>query len=552
MIILRLSGIVRLAAVLFVFACSAAANIADSSRTVAVVNGEPILLESVERELMRVHMAGAQDEEMQRAEFDLDRLIQKMINDRLLAQEARAIGMDQDSKFTARVAAYRDRLAYRELLTELLPDTFTVSAAELQTAYNQYLQRFELRLLAVVDSTLMIQLAESLRAGESMERIAETYSIGRYKDKQGYAGIYPLFSLPVEIHEALITGQVGEFIGPNYLERIYVLFRIEGRLPPDSTVPVDSVRGMLETHVLTEKREAAHRALIEHFRRAIPVVVDSVLADSMLARMNAGAAAGLLPVVTVGANRTLSETDLRGKYIHKTVGKSNRSPREDLFGVVEAQIGVLVLQEAAARGDYGLRDVVANPTKDYADSMLVLAYLEDVLAGRVKVSDAEVAAYYDTTRSRFREPSTFRIATLTRTERDEAAADRQQLLAGTDFTWLAKRNSVDEMRDKGGDRPEISAEQLPPDMVAILDTLRIGSVTPPLKTDRGYMLIKLLDRREGPVRPLERVAETIRYHLERAKELQEIEATIKRLRASAVVEIRENVIRDLQITGPDE
>lgn len=525
---------------------------AAEQQAVAIVNGEPILLESVERELMRIHMMSTPDAETHRRDFDLDRLIQKMINDRLLAQEARAIGLDEDQQFVSRVRAFRDRLAYRVLVAELLPDTFTVSDAELQSAYAHYLQRFELRLLAVADSMLMVQLAESLRAGESFEQLAGTHSVGRFKEHQGYTGLHALYALPEEIHGALLASAPGTLIGPQPLYRLQTLFRVENRLGPDPAIPVDSVRGMLDAFILAEKREGARRALIDRFRTEIAVVVDSALADSLLVRMQTGESPGTGRVIAVGGSRGVSETEMRGKYIHQTVGKTSRNPREDLFKVMDEQIGMLVLEEAAVRSGYGERDVVVHPTKDYADSMLVLAYLEDVLSARVKIADAEVAAYYDSTRERFRDPSVYRIATLTRMEQDQAAADRELLVAGTDFAWLARRNSIDEVREKGGERPEVNGEQLGPALVGVLDSLRLGDISRPLKVDNGYMLIKLLDRREGPIRPLERVAENIRYHLERARELQEIELTIQTLRRNADIELREDMIKNLQITGPEE
>ncbi len=75
---------------------------------VGTVNGEPLYFEDLERLLGTLHSDVSQT---QRRAMDLDQLVFRLVNDQLLAQEARILGMQDEEPIPSRLAALRERLA---------------------------------------------------------------------------------------------------------------------------------------------------------------------------------------------------------------------------------------------------------------------------------------------------------------------------------------------------------------------------------------------------------------------------------------------------------
>lgn len=484
-------------------ACARAAETAAPAGLVAMVNDEPITAEMVIRELVRIHNQGAHD--TSRTVFSVDKLVQRLINDRLMAQEARTIGLDQDSSVVAFIARHRSQVALQVMLAKAIPDTFTVTEDELRVAFARDFRRVELRMVSVSDSLQGAAIADSIRRGTPMERMAAAHSIDRFKNAGGLTGLIPLVSVPGALQMKLQTTPDGELIGPMGLWGVFCVLRVERRAEADTTLRLDSVRTDLAAQMSEAKQRAAQYAFSAKLHADFPVVIDSARVDSVLAHMVRGETPAQSTVATIGTKREISETDVRNKYIHKTVGRIDNDNFALLYAVLTDLVEAALLEEAAARSDAAHLPETEKAVRAYGDSLLVVAYLEDVVSARVKVTDEDVAAHYAANKDRYREQTRFKVATLTRATEAEAAEDLRTLQSGTDFAWLARRNSTDEARAQGGDRDWVPADKVPGDAAADLDTLAIGAFTGPIASESGYLLIKLLGREAGAVVPAARV-----------------------------------------------
>lgn len=115
---------------------------------------------------------------------------------------------------------------------------------------------------------------------------------------------------------------------------------------------------------------------------------------------------------------------------------------------------------------------------------------------------------------------------------------RQQLVEGASFEALAAEISEDpNSADKGGELPWFSEGQLPEAMENMASTLGKGEISPPFRTQFGWHLMQLLDRRTREIDE-----ETLRNQaanaLRQGKVEQEIESWSRQLRDESFVEIR--------------
>lgn len=517
------------------------------AQVVATVNGDSITTDMLAEELGRIHMM--QTEVVSRSDYSPEKLLQKLINNRLIVQEAEAIGLADDTVITNAVTRYRENLAYRALMRESMPDTFTVSDAELQREFARHYERFDVRFLCVPDSAQASHLADSIRRGAPMDALARELSIDKYKDNGGLSTEHVLRSLPVDLRPAFASSKPGDLIGPAPMWRVWATFRVEGRHPADPAI-FDTVKSDVAQLIIEEKSNAFRRQYLANLRSYLPVFVDTVQVDSIIARMMQGVEDPPFLAATVAASRSLTLAELRKQYIHRAAGRNDRLPQNMLREVLEDQVAILLLKEAASRQEYVFRPVFDEPARAVRDSLLIVDYLQDVVAPMVKVTDEEVAAIYEQNKIRYRSPNQYKIASITRATQEEAEADYQLTTGGTDFAWLAKRNSIDLYKEKGGERNWLEAGAFPLEIRAELDSLPLGGVARPAKVEEGYIIMRLLDRKPGEQLPLDKVSGRIRSALVQQKQTQAIDESLRALRESAQIHIDEKIMQSLTITGP--
>ena len=95
----------------------------------------------------------------------------------------------------------------------------------------------------------------------------------------------------------------------------------------------------------------------------------------------------------------------------------------------------------------------------------------------------------------------------------------------------------------GGLIGPLNSDELNPQIKAILDGLKVGGVSEPLRTQRGYQLLKLETRSETKTLSFEEARDQIANKVFATKRQGEVEKYLKRLRAQAIIEWRNDAIK---------
>jgi parvulin-like peptidyl-prolyl isomerase len=514
---------------------------------VATVNGDQITTDMMANEIARIH--SVQTEQVSRSGFSVDRLLQRLINDRLLIQDAYALGINEERDVVDAVHWFRETSAYQMLLEDITPKDIKVSDEELREAFNKYYRRAMLRLICVVDSSLSASIADSIHSGVSMASLSARYAIDKYKSLGGDAGVFPLYDIPEDLAERIESVPQGELVGPMFLWDTWTVVRADAFLPPDETM-YDSVKVILQKQIMIDKGAQMRRATIAREAADIPVWADSSAVNEIPALVAAGQDPKAEPVLRVGQTRELLASDLKNKFIHRTVGQSNRDKHDAVWEVFDEQYQVMMLKEIAKKKSYIDDPRLDKDAEAFRDSMMLVTYLRSVVAPTIKISDAEIKEFYDANPNEFFDAGRVRVAIITRETLAEAQADYDKLLTGADFAWMAKQYSTDEYKDRGGVRDWATMSEFPREIAAQIDTLAIGGYLPPLSGDEGFVVIKLIEREQGRRLSLDVVKPGIRTKLESKKQYAAIDATITELRADSEIKINEDVLHSLQVSGP--
>ena len=115
---------------------------------------------------------------------------------------------------------------------------------------------------------------------------------------------------------------------------------------------------------------------------------------------------------------------------------------------------------------------------------------------------------------------------------DEAKALQEQLKSGADFATLAKEKSKDPGAAEGGDLGYFTKDQMVPEFADVAFKMYPGQVSNPVKTQFGWHLIKLEDKRTKQPPEFEKVKDQIEAFLARKAQTD----FIAKLRQSAKIE----------------
>ena len=177
-------------------------------------------------------------------------------------------------------------------------------------------------------------------------------------------------------------------------------------------------------------------------------------------------------------------------------------------------------------------------------------YLDRIRVDAADVSDTELERYYHDNEYRLTFPEQVRVRHILLTwkpmgTQDDRAAVRKQMEPilerarnGEDFAALAAEVSEDYATKRaGGDTGLFHRGQMAPEFEEVAFALEPGEISDPVETGFGVHIIKLEQRLEPRLVPLDEVREQLRDHVREEKMEAAVRAKIDELRAAADIEV---------------
>jgi peptidyl-prolyl cis-trans isomerase SurA len=186
---------------------------------------------------------------------------------------------------------------------------------------------------------------------------------------------------------------------------------------------------------------------------------------------------------------------------------------------------------------------------DLKRQLLRFRVLNIAVGSRVNVSDEEVKAYYErhmkgAANTQVRASHIFIAipdgADLATASEKEAQAKKILERAKTeDFAKLARELSDDAAtRAEGGDLGYFGRDMLPKPIEELVFAMKPGEVRGPVRADRGFHVIKLVDRKIKDAKPLDDVKDDIRMQLRQKDMERQTKIYLAELRKKTLVDIR--------------
>lgn len=189
--------------------------------------------------------------------------------------------------------------------------------------------------------------------------------------------------------------------------------------------------------------------------------------------------------------------------------------------------------------------------KSLEKQMIVSRVQQNEVMGKIAVNDEEAQEYYKAHLSEFTTPRTITLreimvnvagdgATINVGRDEEARAKittiRQRALAGESYEKLAADMSDSPSRANAGLIGPLSMTDLSPELQKVIESMKPGGITEPLRTAKGYQILKLETATTAETKPFDQAREDISNRVFTEKRRDEFEKYLKKLRAESIIE----------------
>lgn len=169
------------------------------------------------------------------------------------------------------------------------------------------------------------------------------------------------------------------------------------------------------------------------------------------------------------------------KIVLKEAAKRGVSVTEKEITAKAAELGLTGALTAAAKS--------VIKTSMLAEKMIVAQY-------GIRVTEADVRKFFDEKKELLGEPEQVHLRQIFVVTEKDANDVILALNAGAEFNKMAQAKSIDAAsRDKGGDIGFFAKGMLQPEIEKIVFDMKPGDYSQPIKTDNGYHIIRLEEKK---------------------------------------------------------
>ena len=202
----------------------------------------------------------------------------------------------------------------------------------------------------------------------------------------------------------------------------------------------------------------------------------------------------------------------------------------------------LLIQEAKNMGLEEDNDVLEQ-IKKMTEQILVQVLMEREILDKVEVKDEEISEYYEQNKDSFTEKEQVHLYNILLETEEEAQDVLEQLKAGKDFSEIAKEKSTGPSAAQGGDLGYLSKGTIIPEIEEVVFALELEELSEVIKTDFGFHILKITEKKTETIKVLEEVKEDIIQTLLPDKQKVAFENLLEELKSKSEIEINEELLK---------
>jgi peptidyl-prolyl cis-trans isomerase C len=292
---------------------------------------------------------------------------------------------------------------------------------------------------------------------------------------------------------------------------------------PQNSFPAEPKRGACRSHWTTS-------AMISVALLVLPLAAGCSKEASSQKQEPSATASASDPTVARVNGVDIRESDLA--MAEQDIGQNlqNAPPESQREQLIAYVTDIILVSQAADGKKLGEDADFKHHLAFIRNKMLMGLQLREEAKGAV-TEEAEQKLYEEAVKPMGAEEEVHARHILVESE-DEAKAILEQIKAGADFAALAKEKSKDPGAADGGDLGYFTKDQMVPEFSEVAFKMYPGQLSNPVKTQFGWHIIKVEDKRMRPVPELANIKEQIDTYLVRRAQSE----YVAKLRQTAKVE----------------
>lgn len=526
-------GRVMLLAV-FLWGCASAGLTGEGKNVLATVEGMPVTEEDLYYQLRMAHQM--KQEASQAGTLDVTKFIEKIIDDRLIAGEARRMRMGQKPGVKQAVEKYVLNESVSRLYVEEIAGKVSVTEEEIDSHYRRNHERFSIGIIESGSKEEAAEILELLEGGGDFTELVRKYSTHSSRAEGGKVLLtrQSLAHTP-GFEEAVLRLGPGEFSGVIKERNGYYILKLYNREEPPEN-ELQSMRGHIEKELRKQKEKARSEEYLKLLREKAEVKIDRELLSSIQLE---GKAKELSQ-----DTRELAKVD--GSVL--TVGEfaamaSSGKSRED---ALNNWVDIKVVDHEALGRQYDLRGDFRDKLERYEMQLLKNAFIEELVLPEIEISEEALKSYHASHREDYTGPVRFKLQQIASKTEEEAREVLDRLKNGADFSWLARmKSSAPDSRDDG-DAGYKKKSELPVPVQEIVEGLGPGELSPILQVGPDYVIIRLQDRKEGELMDFNEVKGAVYKACFKEQFEAILNKYVAQLKPGAEITINEDAVRSIE------
>ena len=506
-------------------------------------NDEIISIEDLQRKLGKSHTVKDIGKKMNIniPNVDYRKILNELINDRLMIQEAVKIELNKTSDFIKTYNLTKLNLSLDMLKKEEVFDKVQISDKEIDEQFIFMNESVRIRQLFAKEREKGEALLKALTDGADFVELAKKESADpdSIKKKGGDLGFKSRGQLQKKIADVVFSLTNGKISSLIETKKGFYIIKVEEKNIPTRKVSVEERKFIWKT-IFQKKEKEINNKYLANLRRNAKITINEITIKSLNVKDKFDAGKTVAAVVN-GEPITRDEIllSLKTGPAVKNNKEIDRLKRDTLNILIRDKL----LDMEVAKRHYEQDEKLQKQLKQTMDSFLLRLFKEKIIGGAVKLDEKEIKEYYNEHEQEFKEPDRVRLKMIKLHKQETANKVLKELKKGADFGVLAMEKSKDSSAVKRGNIGWITVNQLAPDVNEKLDEVKIGEVFGPFRGKYGLTIWRLDGREEGNLIKYSSVRDTIIKMLGRKKYQKMFDEYVSKLRLVSNIIINESVLK---------
>jgi len=493
-----------------------------------------------------------------------------MLNKEVMAEKADELGYDKDPNVVAAMDHFKRMSLHIAYLKKQVADKVKVSDDELKEYYDNLGVSLLVKQLLTDTEPQIEEAYEALKGGMDFETACKTYSKTEDATEGGRVISVNFGGLIPELQTPLFRLPVGAYTEPVYTTQGWVIVKVLKRQEPVKKDPYDTMHDELAKKLRAIKESVELNKFTDKLREEYGVewnndnisIVYNALPPDRPFDDAPGRQDEIYPLLYFDpADYDKPLVAYQGKAItikdfsdfYDQASFFNRPRRAYRWGGIRAFLTERIMNDIAVdvvrKSKIEEDPEVAAVLQAKKEQLMVGSLYEEMVNRQIVVTASEIQNYYNDNMERFRTPEKRKFGVVLTGDIETAQQAYQEIKSGKPFRTIALAYSIDDAtRETMGETAELSQGENPEIDAVGFSLQKVGDVSEPFQTARGWMVLKLMERTEARTYTLEEVRPRVEAALREIKADNRLDELLAKWREEFGVVINEKNLEKVKIT----